>query len=263
MPFEALFLGVGGGFGSTSFNDPYLYAQGVSEISQGGVPVAVGAAGGSTDPGFGSDGRLAPIVQFGGFRHFDGSDWLWGAKFTYGYLDASSSVANLPVPQSGGYENLTDDPSTSFGGNVVVHSYETRITHQISFVPFIGRSYEKMFVYAGAGPTVSRVESNLDGVIGFAEINGQHVDVTGAPSNFSSEEWVFGGAVTVGLTYFFTPQWFVDVNYTYARTADYSGSFSTPFSSSTDGYDDVGILSGNYSGSLTTQAVAISINRAF
>ncbi|MFD2032271.1 hypothetical protein ACFSKM_21865 [Ancylobacter dichloromethanicus] len=184
MPFEALFLGVGGGFGSTSFNDPYLYAQGVSEISQGGVPVAVGAAGGSTDPGFGSDGRLAPIVQFGGFRHFDGSDWLWGAKFTYGYLDASSSVANLPVPQSGGYENLTDDPSTSFGGNVVVHSYETRITHQISFVPFIGRSYEKMFVYAGAGPTVSRVESNLDGVIGFAEINGQHVDVTGAPSNF-------------------------------------------------------------------------------
>lgn len=263
VPFEALFLGLGGSYGSTSFNDPYLYAQGVSEISQDGVPVAVGAAGGSTYPSLGSDGTLAPIVQFGGFRHFADSNWLWGAKFSYAYLDASSNVANIPVPQSGSFKNLTDDPATGFSGNVVVHSYESRITHQMSFVPFIGRSFEKLFVYAGAGPTLSQVETNLDGVIGFAAINGTHENITGTPSNFSSSEWVFGGAATIGVTYFLDTSWFVDINYTYARTASYGSSFSAPFSSSTDGYDDVGILSGNYSGSVTTQAVAISINRAF
>lgn len=263
VPFEALFLGLGGSYGSTSFNDPYLYAQGVSEISQGGVPVAVGAAGGSTNPSLGSDGTLAPIVQFGGFRHFTDSNWLWGAKFSYGYLDASSNVANIPVPQSGSFKNLTDDPVTSFSGNVVVHSYESRITHQMSFVPFLGRSFEKLFVYAGAGPTLSQVKTSLDGVIGFAAINGTHENITGTPSNFASSEWVFGGAATVGVTYFLDASWFVDLNYTYARTASYGSSYSAPFSSSSDGYDDVGILSGNYSGGVTTQAVAISINRAF
>lgn len=263
VPFQAFFVGIGGSYNSVDFNDPYLYAQGVSAISQGGIPVAYGSAGGSVDPDFENDSRLAPVVQFGGFRHFADSQWLWGAKFAYGYLDASATEQNIAVPQAGSFTNLTDDPTTSFTGNVVVHSYQTKITQQMTLIPFLGRSFENVFIYAGVGPSLSQVESDLNGVIGFAAINGTHENITGTPSNFSSSEWVFGGAASVGLTYFLDASWFVDVNYTYAMTANHKESFSTPFSSSSDGYDDVGILSGNYSGRVTTQAIGLSINRAF
>jgi hypothetical protein len=49
-----------------------------------------------------------------------------------------------------------------------------------------------------------------------ASPRGQPTDVTGAPVNFLSTQWVWGGAGQIGMTYAFTPTWFLDFNYTYA-----------------------------------------------
>jgi regulator of protease activity HflC (stomatin/prohibitin superfamily) len=57
--------------------------------------------------------------------------------------------------------------------------------------------------------------------------------------------------------------WFLDFSYTYAATLVQTIGFSAPFSSSSFGYTDTGILSGNYSGRVIAQSVALSINRAF
>jgi hypothetical protein len=74
---------------------------------------------------------------------------------------------------------------------------------------------------------------------------------------------VYGGGATVGATYFFDPSWFLDLSYTFAMTTVQTTNFAAPFASATDGYTDIGILSGYYSGRVITQTFTISINKAF
>jgi hypothetical protein len=260
VPNSAFFAGIGGSFNSINFSNQNIFAQGVSNIYLNGTQVAFGAAGGPTDPTLATRSGLSPTVQGGYFQHFAASDWLWGAKFTYSYLGASSTDQNVIVPQVGSFTSATPD---TFTGNVVVRSYQVAVNHQMTFIPFIGRSFERSLVYFGVGPSLTQTRSRLNGVIGFAAINGQHLNITGAPSDFSSVQWLWGGAATIGATYFLDRNWFVDMNYTYGMTENRTTAFSGPFASATDGYTDTGILSGNYSGRIITQSVALSINRAF
>lgn len=260
VPRSALFVGVGGSDNSVNFNDHKIYAQGVSNVYLNGVLVAFGSAGGPADPYFDTQFTFAPSAQIGLFRHFAESKWLWGAKFTYNHLGATSTNQNVIIPQVGSFTSANSD---SFTGNVVVRSYQSCINHQMTLMPFVGRSFEKSFVYFGAGPSLSQAEFKLNGVIGFADINGMRTNITGTPSNFSSAPWVFGGAAVVGATYFLDPSWFLDLSYTYLVTRNQTSEFSGPFASSTSGYIDTGILSGTYSGRWITQAFTISINKAF
>jgi hypothetical protein len=260
VPQSAFFAGLGGSVDSLGFEEQNIYAQGVSNIYLGGTQVAYGSAGGPATPSLDSRTSLAPTAQLGYFQHFSGSDWLWGAKATYSYLNASSSQRNLVVPQVGSFTSATPD---TFTGNVLVGSYQSGISHQLNFIPFVGHSFERSMVYAGVGPSLSQVKSSLNNVIGFAAINGQHVNITGAGATFASSPWVLGAAATVGGTYYIDRSWFIDANYTYGITKTQTTSFSGPFASATDGYTDTGILSGNYTGRIVTQAVAVSINKAF
>ena len=259
MPGHAFFGGVGLGLGYADFGDQRLYAQGVSVISQGGVPYAYGSAGGTTYPSGGSDTTLSPTAQLGYFQEFAGTDWLWGAKLAYTYLGAVSTADNVTVPQAGSFTGPTP---ASFTGNVLVRSYETRVNQQIALTPFIGRSFGRGFVYAGAGPSIAETETNLNGVFGFADINGAHYDITGQQENYSSSSWTYGATLTVGGTYFLTRNWFIDASYAVNFTQTSDGDFAGPFSTSASGFDDKGILSGNFSGGVTTQTVTMSINRA-
>lgn len=261
VPNSAFFAGFGGSFNSVKFTDQNIYAQGVSAVFTDGGFYAGGAAGGSTSPGFGTEETFAPGVQAGYFDHFGNSQWLWGAKFSYNRLGAEAESEHIAVPQDGGFTGGNTD---TFSGNVMVRSYQTKIENQIALMPFVGRSFDKSYVYFGAGPTLSQVKSTLTGVTGFAYINEEHYDITGTPSSFAeTNDWVWGGAVTAGATYFFTPNWFIDASYTFSKTKTKTNDFSTPFSTSVDEYTDVGILSGNYGTSTNTQTFTVSINRAF
>jgi len=260
VPDSGVLLGAGASYNRVGFDDQSIYATGLSNVYENGVLVANGAATGGTGVGVDSDDTVAPLVQLGYFQHFPESDWLWGAKFSYAYLGASSSADNLLVPQSGAFNSSN---GASFAGNLYVRSYEVQIEHQLALLPFIGRSFEKGFIYAGGGPTLSYVTSGMNGVIGFADINGVHQDITGRPTNFSSSEWVFGGAATVGATYFLSRDWFIDVNYTYAVTRKTSERFAATFDNPSRGYTYTGVGFGTYAGSTETQSIGISINRVF
>jgi hypothetical protein len=132
-------------------------------------------------------------------------------------------------------------------------------------VPFIGRSFERSFVYIGAGPTLSQTETKLNGLIGFADINGNRTDVSGSPVDFASTSWVFGGAGMVGATYFFDASWFVDFNYMAVVTAKHTSNYYSPFynPNGTGGSTVVGTLIGSTTSRVITQAVAVTINKAF
>ncbi|MCJ8143049.1 outer membrane beta-barrel protein [Ancylobacter sp. A5.8] len=261
VPDSAFFIGAGASFNATRFSDQNLYAQGVSTISQNGVPIGAGYAGGNVDPGFGTEYSIAGAVQLGYFQHFQASDWLWGVKLTYNYLGTEAETGPIAVPQSGAF---TGPSSASFTGNVVGGSYSSRVDNQFSLVPFLGRSFDWGFVYLGAGPTLSRVRYDFNNVVGFADINGVHYDITGRPDDSSSKDWVVGGEVIVGATYFLSESWFVDLSYSYTVTGNTSKGYSGPFSTTArGGFEDVGILSGTFSGASSTQSIMVSINRVF
>jgi opacity protein-like surface antigen len=260
VPTSAFYVGVGAGFNSTNFSNQNIFAQGVSNIYQNGIQVASGQAGGPTDPTLNSQTGFSPTVQAGYYQHFSGSDWLWGAKISYTSLGITSTDQNVVVPQVGSFTSATPD---TFTGNVVVRSFQNTINHQLTFIPFVGRSFERSFFYIGAGPSLSQTKTRLNGVIGFADLSGQHANITGTPSDFSSTQWSLGGAATFGMTYFLDRSWFVDASYTYVMSENRTENFSAPFASSSLGYDDTGILSGNYSGRVITQSVQVSINKAF
>ncbi|MBX9755796.1 MAG: hypothetical protein K2X80_13660 [Pseudomonadaceae bacterium] len=260
MPDSALYIGFGASANSVDFNDQDIQATGISDTydTTSGALLASGSAGGpAVDLSMDSQSSLSPTLQLGYFQHFDNSQWLWGAKFSYNYLSTSSTTKNFLIPQYGAFG------ATPFTGNAVVHSFETEIKHQISLVPYIGHSFANGFVYAGAGPTLSQINTKIDGLIGFADINGTRTDISGQPSNFSSSQWSHGGIGTLGGTYFLDSSWFLDFNYNYAVTENRTARYSEPFTNPTPTKTYTGTLIGSTSGSVTTQSVALSINKAF
>ena len=79
VPSSSFFLGVGGGYNVANFGTQNVYAVGTSNVYQNGLLISSGSTAG-------------PANQGGYFQHFNSSDWLWGAKFAYSYLGATSIV---------------------------------------------------------------------------------------------------------------------------------------------------------------------------
>ena len=265
VPSSAFFLGIGGGYNVSDFGTQNVYAVGTSNVFRNGVLISSGSAAGPANIETNTQSAVAFSAQGGYFQHFHDSDWLWGAKFAYGYLGATSIVRNALLPQAGSFTATGSNVADPFTGNALVQSFQTNVTHQLALTPFIGRSFDRSMIYIGAGPTVSQMRTTLNGLIGFADINGTRTDVSGSPVNFSSTNWVFGGAATVGASYFLDRSWFIDLNYTFAMTEHHVSSFSGPFTNpnGANGTTTVGTMVGTSAGSLITQGIVATINRTF
>jgi len=197
VPRAGWFAGLGGSFNNVNF-DQDMFANGVGNVFSGTTLVATGAAGGPANPRQDIESTLAPEAQLGYFAHLGASNWLWGGKVVYRYVDATATQSDI-APQAGMLQTVSGPDS--FTGNVVIGSYRTQLNHEFAFMPFIGHSFARSFVYLGAGPALFGTQTKIDNAIGFADYNGMRGDVTGTPDNFSSSDWIWGGAAQVGLTY--------------------------------------------------------------
>ncbi len=260
VPQRGIFAGAGAALNFSTFPNQDVFGQGLSQIYQGSDFIARGEAGGSTSPYLSSQIDIAPVLQLGYFERFSGTPWLWGAKFTFNYLNSASTQNNFLIPQAGYYGGTV---SGAMDGNVYAHSYTMTATNQFALVPFLGYSFDKSFIYAGAGPTLTQVKSDLNGLIGFAALFGEHLDLTGAPRSFSSTNWVWGATLSTGVTYFFAKDWFIDLNYTYTMSTTKTNTFASPFNTTHNGYTFSGVALGTYSGTTDVQAVMVSINKVF
>jgi hypothetical protein len=238
-----------------------MFSAGVdAKVYQDDTLVAAGHAGGFARPRESNQSTFAPAAQLGYLSHFAESNWLWGAKLMYHYPATTATTRELD-PQVGILETINGPDR--FTGNVVIGSYRTRLNHEIAFMPFVGRSFDRFYVYMGAGPTLFGTETNVDNVVGFADVNGMRGEPTGAPLSFDSSQWAWGGAAQVGLAYYLTRNWFLDFNYTYARSAKFKSNFSSPFTGSTLGYDTTGTLIVLPSQRVTDQAFTVTVNMGF
>ncbi|GGF85181.1 hypothetical protein GCM10007301_51350 [Azorhizobium oxalatiphilum] len=260
VPDRAFFVGAGGSLNSSTYPNQDVFGQGLSNIYNSAGLYAQGEAGGSTSPYLPAQTDISPMLQFGYFQRFAGSNWLWGAKFSYNYLGASSTQDNFLIPQAGRYVGgVTGD----LLGNVYAHQSVLKVDNQIDLVPFLGYAFDKGYVYGGAGPSLARMKSELNGLIGFADLFGQTSDITGAPDSFSSTNWVWGATLLAGATYFITPDWFIDLNYSYTMYGTKENHFAAPFSTVHNGLTFNGVAFGYYSGTSDVQTLSLTLNRAF
>ena len=261
VPNGAFFLGLGGSANWMNFGHQHVYAIGTSDTYMDGVLSASGSAQGPTNIHMEDRFAFAPSFQGGYFQRLGVSDWLWGAKLSYNYLGATSTNTNSIIPQFGTYTTIVNPTPVPFSGPAYVRSAQTSLLQEIDLTPFLGHVFGQSYVYAGGGPTLSQTRTRLNGLVGFALVDGGIVDQSGAPQDFSSSSWLFGGAATIGVTYFLAPTWFLDLNYTYAMTQGHTATIASPFIdfSSTS----AGTLVGNSAWRAETQRVGLTINKAF
>jgi hypothetical protein len=270
VPRLAFFGGLGVSQNRVNFNNQQTWAVGTTSAPAGpSNPAVNGAAGGGTGVNLPSQNSFAPSVQLGYFSRLDNSDLLWGLKFSYSYLGATSQVNNQLIPQSGGYDNGSGVYNT-FKGNYLVRSYQQTIKNQIALTPFIGQSFSKGYLYAGAGPSISQVKTNISGITGFADLFGFPSNISGSLQTYSASQWVVGGSATVGGTYFLSNSYFLDLNYSYTQTKNTTANWAGPWSKrgiwSPGGFNTVnytGTNTGTSSGNIATQALTLTINKAF
>jgi opacity protein-like surface antigen len=239
--------------------------QGISNVfATGGALAATGAAGGPTNPRPPNASTISPSAQLGYFQRLGDSPWLLGGKFTYNYIAATATDHFVAVPQIGSFATVPGGPVTAFTGNVVIRSYQITADHQFALVPHVGYTFDRSYLYVGAGPSLTRTEVKLNNVVGFANINGAAgTSITGAPTSYSSSQWLIGATLSAGATYFLTPSWFIDFGYAFTITDLWNTAYASAFANNTGGFQTAGVLSGSYTGGLNTHALTVSINRRF
>ena len=274
VPKSGLSLGLGGNLNLATFGQQNYYWAGTSNgyFDRDGVQYSYGYAAWNTKVNLGPQFRVAPIGQINYFNHFGDTEWMWGSKLAYTYLNSRSAVSNVLIPQFGGFTLYKDTDrrdisiSQSFFGTGEQNSYQTSINHQLTFTPYLGRSFSNGYIYAGAGPSLSQVQTNLNNLTGYRNVSGVPTNQTGFGMNYQNSHWVWGGAATGGITYFLTPSWYMDFNYTFSQTRSttsfYNAWYAAPVagSSGATAAHAIGYAPGSTSAALNTQSVNASLN---
>ncbi len=264
FPETSIFLGIGLGISSVSYDTQYVYNLGLSRIYKNDELVAIGGADGPAipDPTFSTSKSLAPAGQIGFYSRYKNSNWIYGAKATYSFLNSYSNRKVLAIPQ---YGTSTDPSANSFDGTSY-NTYSIDAKNQFTFMPFIGRKYSEGYFYAGAGLGLTDVQVNVDDVVGYALLNGVETDISGEAQNFSDSKLGFGVALSAGVTYFLNNSLFLDLNYTYSRPNVAELDIASPYKNPAEGANELGFagtLIGSATRDISTNTVLLTLNWAF
>ena len=123
-------------------------------------------------------------------------------------------------------------------------------------------------MYLGVGPTTVQTKTLIEDITGFENVEVIPTTPTGIGlgEKYSTTQWLYGGVAMLGATYFIDPTWFVDLSYTYSMTGTKTSSWGGPWTDTDISRSNVtrtGTNTGTSSGSVSTQALVISINKAF
>ena len=270
VPQSGFFLGLGATANSVNFDGQYVYGRGTSytpaysnAIGQLQPPM-VGTAAGGTGLTLDEKTALAPVIQGGYFTHLYGTPWMGGVKFSYSYLGINSAYNDLLIPQSGGFNRREFIPRLleTMSPNPTVRPSPTNCR---SFHSLDNPSREALCTWEQDRRWPRQVTA-INRITGFADVIGIPTSVTGIGqgSDYSFGQWLWGVSGTVGATYFLTPSWFVDLNYTCSLTQNKSSNWGGTWSDTpASGNSRTGTNIGYSSGGLVTQAVSLTLNRAF
>ena len=256
---SGFYIGAGGSFNWTHFGQSLQGVSGVQNITIGPALVAQAQEGGPFFDFSRNKSGFAPDIQLGYMAPFAGGDWQAGVKFNYKYAN-SKSQETVSVPQAGTLTTVVGQQTTqNITGFVQINPAEVILRHELTLMATIGHAFDKLTIYAGGGPALFGVETNFLNGTAFAVIGQQLINASGAPINFTNNNWVWGGAVQVGATYALAPRWFLDFSYTFARSANFSIENSSCFANQTGPVASSGVL--NAQERVTNQSMMLTLNR--
>jgi opacity protein-like surface antigen len=221
--WSGFYVGAGGSYNWVHFDQSLQGISGLISVYDAGVLIAQGQEGGPFFDFDRNESGFAPDIQFGYMHPFAGGAWVAGLKFNYKYANIDSKE-KVSIPQNGTGTVLSGPnagltaPITGF---VEISPAEINLKHQLSLIGTVGRAFGKFTVYGGVGPALFGVESNFIDAVPFATTSLNGTFPAGQPITTFNQNWVWGGAAQVGSTYSLGRGWFLDLGYTYARSANF------------------------------------------
>ncbi len=107
------------------------------------------------------------------------------------------------------------------------------------------------------------MQSKINKAFPFANIDGVSIAQSDYPISYSNTMWVWGGGAQLGMTYRFSPTWFLDFNYTAIDTGN--NTIKNPVlpigKKPVAGISSTGTLFANSSQSLVVQTFSVTVNR--
>ncbi len=262
---SGFYVGVGGSFNWTHFDQSLQGVSGVVNVFDGSVPLAQGQEGGPFFDFNRNKSGFAPDVQLGYTAPVASGGWLAGVKLTYKYANIDSKQ-NVNIPQNGTGAILsgpgagTQGPITGF---VVGSPAEINLQHQLSLIGTVGHAFGNVTLYGGAGPALFGVQTNFINTVPFATTSLRGTFPAGAPMTVFNSNWVAGGVAQVGTTYAFTGGWFLDFAYTYARSAGFNIANSVFVQNQVGTVRISGPAVLNTQERVTNQSITVTLNYGF
>ncbi|CAM4435405.1 MAG: hypothetical protein LEGION0403_FIIPPAGN_02227 [Legionella sp.] len=242
-----IFIGLGGSYNFVRLNSNL---SGTLNVTGGFPPLGVFAGGRESFHNSADDFSLE--AQAGYFKHFPGSEWLWGLEFFYQYT-------NLKI-RSPAFVRAIDltDPAVSTTDTMSLAAIEAKVNDTLMLPAFIGRSYKNSFIYVGIGPSLFNTQQKI------TEINDtESAYYLGSLNGITKNKWIWGGAVQAGMAYYVNSTWFFKLNYICAFTGNYALNKTVAFAPEMNQGFNSGTFSFHSRQSLVSQEVALSLNKVF
>ena len=262
---QGFFIGAGVNY-SSLFIHQNSWGLGISDLYIDGVYNSHGIAQGNAAPFKKTSQTFSPEIQAGYLRNYNENTYF-GIKFTYQYLGTVATNRDLYLPQTGVLTSADGTTSPMFG-YAIADSVETTVNHNMNLFALVGKQFGNKYLYLGAGPSLTSLQSQNYNSIGYAIVDGSTLNVTGLVNYGSPTMWAWGGAAQIGMSYFITPSWFIDASYTYSAVQSCITRHEQAFTN-TSTMDGSTILT---TGTLATkdtfkptllQSVNVSINKMF
>lgn len=206
-----------------------------------------------------SSNRLAPLIQLGYWQPLT-EKYLWGAVAQWKYL--GYQTANVNNSRGQYIQNASFSSINFFGPNVVRDfTSKTKIKNEALFLFYLGAQLQQSYAYLGIGPVLFTSANSI-------YLSTVHVpDGTGdnlISTSTSANKTVWGGALQVGYNYYLDCSWFLNVNYTYIKSAtnQFKNSVNT---ARFNGANNAGPTALNLKRNIhwDAQEVMLSINKVF
>lgn len=239
---EGIFIGMGGGYNSIKVDSRHTGTlNAISGFPPNGIFTGIPHSHDHTRY------LLSPELQAGLFQKLNNSEWMWGFKLLYQYLQANNNEKQAYVD----YINSSNTIDKVSG------QVKTRIGHEFAALVQFGHSYTNGMVYMGVGPALLGTKNHIDTIAD--NDSGYYIGNLDDFPRQTKRAWGF--MAQVGANYYLNPTLFLDLSYFYTLSSRLSINSRGTFTPDISGGLNTGIISFDTSKRVTLQSVILTLNK--
>lgn len=245
------YAGVGGSFNAARLRTD---TSAVLTATSGFTPL--GVLSGSTGEYKNSDHSAAFEAKLGYQQTIQSSPWLWNIEFLYQYSGIKMAASGAEAAP--GTRFFLTSNTSFITDELRTNRVETKMNNAFMLPLGLGHLYSRGSIYAAAGPALFKLQHHR-----FMTSDNLSALYVGTINDFPMTNWLWGGVMQAGLTWFIEPQWFLKMNYSYGLTGKKINSNTVGYAANLNNGLNDGTLRIANRERYTTQSIALSINRMF